>query len=872
MLTAWIGGIVASSARHPVIVLLLALILTAVASVYASRHFAMTADTAELISTEHLWRQRELAYEAAFPTLQKLTVVVIDGATAEISETAAARLGAALAGNSRLFHNVRRPDGGSFFDRNGLLFLAPDKVKETLEGLLRSQFLLATLAADPSLRGVLTTINGTLQGVAHGQARLGDIEPLMNALAATFDKSLAGEAAYFSWQALVAAQPAGASGARLQTRRVLLVQPVMDYTQLQPGAAAGNAIRVTARDLGLDPAHGVSVHLTGPVPLGDEEFASLAEDWHLVAAAMVVSLLGILWMAVHSVRVVLAILVTTVLGLIMTAGLGLLSTGRFNLISVAFIPLFVGLGIDFSIQFSVRFLAERSADAELRAALTRAGRGVGRPLALAAAAIGVGFFAFLPTSYIGVAELGVIAGLGMAIAFGLSITFLPALLSLLRPAPGMMREVGYSALAPIERFLGRNRRSVLTAGLLVAVIAGALLPFVRFDFDPLHLKSPKVESMVTLRSLTSDPDWTPNTINVLAPSLAAASPIARRLASLPEVSRVVTLESFVPTHQDEKLALIHGAASRLDPLLRAAPVPPPFDAELQGDLAATAAALREAAPESSTDAAARSARQLAKALERLQQSTPEVRAAASQAVSQPLGVMLGRVRALLQAEPVTRESLPANMVDDWVAKDGRARIQVFPQPGREDDESLWRFAQAIQADAPDATGVPISIRAAGETVVEAFEQAGLYSALAITLILSATLRRVRDVFLTMVPVLLSGLLTFATCAVLDLPLNFANIIALPLLFGVGVAFNIYFVMAWRAGETAPLQSSLMRAVLFSALTTATAFGALWLSSHPGTASMGRLLMISLGWELFVTLVFRPALLARPAANQPGTQT
>jgi len=124
----------------------------------------------------------------------------------------------------------------------------------------------------------------------------------------------------------------------------------------------------------------------------------------------------------------------------------------------------------------------------------------------------------------------------------------------------------------------------------------------------------------------------------------------------------------------------------------------------------------------------------------------------------------------------------------------------------------------------------------------------------------------RDVVLTMLPVMLSGLLTFATCAALGLPLNFTNIIALPLLFGIGVAFNIYFVLAWRAGETAMLQSSLMRAVVFSALVTATAFGALWLSSHPGTASMGRLLMISLGWELLVTLLFRPALLALPAAR------
>jgi len=871
MLTSLIGRIVAASARHPLIVLLFAVALTAVALVYSSRHFAMTADTAELISTKHEWRQRELAYEAAFPSLQKLTVVVIDGATAELSESAAARLAAALAGKPTLFKSVRRPDGGPFFDRNGLLFLAPDKVKETMEGLLRSQFLLATLAADPSLRGVLATITATLQGVSHGQARLGDIEPLMSALAATFEKALAGEAAYFSWQALMAADAVGEPAARRQFRRVLLVQPVMDYTQLQPGAAASDAIRAAARSLGLDPSHGVSVHLTGPVPLGDEEFASLAEDWHLVAAAMVVSLLGILWVAVHSARVVFAIVVTTVIGLIMTAGIGLLATGRFNLISVAFIPLFVGLGIDFSIQFSVRFLAERNFHPELRVALTEAGLGVGRPLALAAAAIGVGFFAFLPTSYIGVAELGVIAGLGMAIAFGLSITLLPALLSLARPAPGGMREVGYHSLAPVEAFLGHNRRIVLVIGLLVAVLSGALLPFVRFDFDPLHLKSPTVESMVTLRALTSNPDWTPNTINVLAPSLAASAPIMRRLAALPDVSRVVTLQSFVPAQQDEKLALIHAAAARLGPALRAVPMMPPSDPELQQDLAAAVAALRQAAAGSPTDSAAGPARHLAEALDRLQRAAPDVRAAAAEAVVMPLGVMLERVRALLQAGPITSESLPADIVADWIAKDGRARIQVFPQPGREDEGALWRFAQAVQADAPDATGVPISIRAAGDSVVVAFLQAGLYSAIAITLILAVVLRRVRDVILTMVPVLLSGLLTFATCAVLDLPLNFANIIALPLLFGVGVAFNIYFVMAWRAGETAPLQSSLMRAVLFSALTTATAFGALWLSSHPGTASMGRLLMISLGWELLVTLLFRPALLARPPAQHPSAR-
>ncbi len=853
-----IGRVVAASTRHPVVVLLLAVVLTGAALVYTAQHFAMTANTAELISTKLEWRQKELAFEAAFPQLENLTMVVVDGETPELADAAARRLAAALLEKPSLFRTVRRPDGGAFFDRNGLLLLALDEVAATTKGLMRAQPLLAPLAADPSLRGVLTSISNTLQGIKQGQATLHDIEPAMMALAETFEKAAAGQPAFFSWRTLIAGAPAGPRA----TRHVVLVQPVMDYAALQPGLAASTAIRATAQALGLDPAHGATVRLTGPVPLADEEFATLTEDAHLILGAMIAALLGILWLAVRSARVVIAILVTTLVGLIMTAAIGLLATGRFNLISVAFIPLFVGLGVDFSIQFSVRSLAERLIHPNLKAALTVTGTSIGRALALSAAAIGAGFFAFLPTTYIGVAELGTIAGLGMIIAFALSIVLLPALLTLLRPPAGRMAEVGFTMLAPVDTFVRRHRRAVLAMALVAAVVSCALLPLVRFDFNPLDLKSSKVESMATLQALASDPDWTPDAINVLAASLAASETLVRRLDALPEVSRTVTLNSFVPVQQKEKLALIGNAAMLLKPILDVSTLAPPSDSVLQHSLATTAASLRQASTDT-TDSAAGAARRLADALERLQAAAPDVRAAAASAVVTPLRIMLDQTRALLQAGPVTLETLPTELVADWIAKDGRARIQVLPRDSGEDNASLRHFAEAILKIAPDATGRPISISASGDSVVEAFLQAGVYSVLAITLLLALALRRVRDVVLTMLPVLLSGLLTFATCAALGLPLNFANIIALPLLFGIGVAFNIYFVLGWRAGETAMLQSSLMRAVVFSALTTATAFGALWLSSHPGTASMGRLLMISLGWELLVTLLFRPALLARP---------
>jgi uncharacterized protein len=861
--TSLIGRTVAASARYPWIVLLFITGLTIAALVFTARNFAMTADTTQLISQRLDWRQREVAFDSAFPQLYDLTMVVIDGATPELADDATRRLIASLKDRRDLFRTVRWPTGGPFFEREGLLFLSLEEARSATSGLVKAAPLLVRLRADPSLRGVLGVLSEMLMGVRNGEASLQDIEPAMAAFSETFEDAVAGRPAFFSWRTFFIDRKATSR----ETRHVLLVQPVMDYAALQPGAAASDAIRHIAGSLSLDPTHGVTIRLTGPVPLADEEFASLAEDVHIVLGTMLVALLGILWLAVRSARVVLAIVVTTLAGLVFTAACGLLVIGRFNLISIAFIPLFVGLGVDFSIQMSVRALAERLVHPTREAALVEAGSSIGRALALSATAIGAGFFAFLPTSYIGVAELGAIAGFGMVVAYVLSIVLLPALLALLRFGPPRMAEIGFTMFAPIDRFVNRNRRGVLASALVAGVVALALLPLVRFDFDPLNLKNRNAESMATLKALAADPDWTPYAINVLAPSLAEAKALSPRLAALPDVSRVVTLQSFVPLEQKEKLELVDDAASVLGSALenvsfRAAP----SDEELQKRLASTVAALQSTAGAAEEGPASRSVRRLADALGRLEAATPDVRARAQLAVTVPLSIALDQIRTELKASPVSVETLPPELIDDWMTKDGRARIQVLPSSGRTDNEFLRRFSAAVLKIAPNASGAPISTSASGDSVVEAFVQAGVYSAVAIVVLLALVLRRATDVMLTMAPILLSGLLTFATCGVFDLPLNFANIIALPLLFGVGVAFNIYFVTAWRAGETAMLESSLMRAVVFSAIVTATAFGALWLSSHPGTASMGRLLMISLGWELLVTILVRPALLSRPPAR------
>jgi len=854
-----IPALVALSVRAPRRMLLLALLLVTLALGFAVRNFAMTTDTGALISPQVDWRQQERTMETAFPQLRDVMLVVVDGATPELAQDATDRLAKALAADPAHFRRVEQPDGGDFFAREGLLYQSPSEVRQMTASLVEAQPMLGPLASDPSLRGVATALSTMLEGVAHGDAQLGQIARPMRALSTAAEQAAAGKPAFFSWQKLLAE---GGSVSRTQ-RRLILVQPVLDHSALMPGEAATRALISSAARLGLDQQHGVRVRLTGEVPLADQEFATLAENIGLVAAVMWLAMLLTLWLAIRSVRLVLAIVVTIIAGLVVTTALGLLTVGRFNLISVAFIPLFVGLGVDFGIQLCVRFNAERAKDDDVRAALSRAASALGIPLLLAAGAICLGFTAFLPTAYIGIAELGVIAGCGMAVALLFSVTLLPALVMLMPPRKASATPPS-PRLAKLDDLLIRKRHMVLWAFGLSMIGSIALLPLVRFDFNPLHLRDPASPAMATLTDLMRDPDRTPNTIDVLASNDGEARALAKRLAQLPEVGQVISIDSFVPDEQPAKLAMISDASLLLDPTLNPFDLAaPPTDRETVAALSKAAAELRAAAG-IKTDAPASDARRLANAFERLARGAPSLRERFGHIVAMPLVTMLDQIRMALQAQPVTRATLPAELQHDWITPDGRMRLQVFPRGNSNDNDVIAQFRAAVTKVTPKISGLPVATQAAASTVAFAFIQAGVLALGLVSILLFVALRDIKEVAFTLAPVVLSGFLTLGTCVLIGQPINFANIIAFPLLFGVGVAFHIYFVMAWRGGATDLLQSSLARAILFSALATGTAFGSLWLSHHPGTASMGKILMISLIWTLICALIFEPALLGPPA--------
>jgi hopanoid biosynthesis associated RND transporter like protein HpnN len=834
----------------------LALAFSAASAVYVVRHFAVKTDINELISPDLPWARRVAQFVDAFP--QREILVVIDAPTPELVDQAAAKLRLALEARQDILPAVRQLQSGSFFERNALLYLPTDEVKRVADWLTGAKPLIRTLAADPSLRGTLDTLSLGLIGVQSKALTLDDMERPLAMAADTAEAILASRPATFSWQVLVNGKPAEPR----DLMRFIEVRPKLDFGALEPGRAATDAIRQTAANLGLATDYSARVRLTGLVPIDDDELGTIKQNAGLNAVVSLLAVVTILWLALGSARIIFAVAVSITFGLAISAAWGLLLVGALNLISLGFFVLFVGLGVDFGIQFSVRYRAERHDCGDLHVGLHSTAMKAGGPLALAAAATAVGFSSFLPTEYRGLSELGQIAGCGMIIAFLTSITALPALLALLNP-PGEFHSMGFAALAPVDRFLERHRIPVVVLTGLAVLSASPLLLFLPFDFNPLHLRSAKVESVATFLELRKDPQTGVNAVEIIAPNLDAANMIAHRLSELPQVSQTITLSNLVPDDQDAKLKLIGDAAGAIDPSLNPKEIKPPAtDGENIAALISTADFLLGIAG-NKLGLGAYEAQRLSGALSRLANADPLVREHAETTIVKPLHWSLDQLRQQLKPQRISAETIPRELAREWITPDGRARVKVLPKGDPDDTAVLRDFVRAVLAIEPNATGEAVALYESGNTVVRAFIEAGLFALSAIVVLLWITLRRLGDVLLTVVPLLVAGVVTLELCVALKLPLNFANIIALPLLLGVGVAFKIYYIMAWRAGKTALLQSVLTRAVIYSAMTTATAFGSLWMSSHPGTSSMGKLMALALLCTMAAAVFFQPALMGPP---------
>ncbi|MGE0748211.1 MAG: MMPL family transporter [Rhodospirillales bacterium] len=859
---AWVGW--ASRLAWPV--LLLSVAVTAALLAYTAAHLRINTDSSSALSKDLPFRQHYIAYKEAFPWAAAPLVVVIDGASADAAAEAADTLAAAMAARRDAFAGVLNPAGDPFLQRNGLLYLDEAKLESLADRLAAAQPLLATLARDPSLRGLFEVLGLAVDDLATGSPG-GDAAQLAPALAAIGDV-LDGRAAAVSWRELMMG-----ADARDGRRRFVLAMPRLDYASLKPAQTAMAAVREAAAALGLTPENGVRVRLTGAAALDTEELQSVqtgASRASFLSLGLVTLLLAV---GLRSWRLSVSVLVTLVIGLAWTAGFAAVAIGELNLLSVAFAVLFIGLGVDFGIHYALRYREAVEGGLAQDAALRTAGGAVGGSLVLAAVAASIAFLSFVPTPYRGVAELGIISAAGMAIAVVLSLTLLPALCRLL-PYPSPPTPEPPPSAGALSGWILRHRRAIAGAGIAIAAAAALLVPQLRFDYDPLDLKDPTRESVSTLRELVSDPHTPRYTISVVAPDLAAADALATRLKDLSTVGRTITASNLVPQGQEEKRAAIDQVALLLGPALDGeSPEPAPDDAARAAALRAFAGKVAVLLDGGYRGPLAPALAGLRAGIERALAGGTDLAALERRLVGS-LPRQLETLRQALDPTEVRLDNLPDVLRAQYLAADGRARVEVVPkEPIAGNDTAFRAFVADVQSVAPDATDSPVVVLAAGDAVLNAFVVASLIAIVVITALLFVLLRRAWDVCMVLVPVVLAALTTIGFTVVADLAFNFANVIVLPLLIGLGVASGIHLVARARyGGSAALLATSTPRAVMYSALTTVASFGSLAVSSHRGTASLGELLTVSITLTLIYALIVLPALLFstrrydRPAAQ------
>lgn len=810
--------------RRPWAMLGPALGLCLLALAAAACWLRIEADPASLVDEDLPFMQAYETWKQAMPQLRRGTILVIDAPTPEAAAAIQTRLGEAMAARPDLFRSLYLPGSGDIFARAAALYLPVDRLQAMTDRLAQIQPALAAVAGRPDLAGL-----------AEARALLGnDCEAagvidamLADAAAAT----ASGAPATWSWQRLVlgpAAPPA---------RRLILYQGTLDDTDAAVTQAARAAVLSIVADAGLDATPGVSIRMTGRGALSDEEVERGLADLTVAGIASMVAIVVVLLAGLRTWRTVLATVLVLAIGLLWTAGFAAAAFGTLTLLSAAFAVLFVGLGADVVIHL----LLGRRELGPLPAA-----RAIARPLALCTLTTAIGFLAFVPTSYSGLAQLGIIAASGMALALLAAFTVLPALLALLegraRPIPGVFRPIGRHA----------GRRGLAWAVVAVTgLLAAASLPLalsLGFDFNSVNLQDPDAPSVTALRDLTEDGLATPRALSLLAEDAGDATAIERELEVLDSVAAVTWRDGYIPDDQEAKLAILGDAAFYLWGLFDR-PAPPPLDAD---ERAQALEALRYAAVCGNA----------AGTLAYLEQDAALQQAFEKQVMAD-LPALLADLELMLETGPVTPADLPPALLDRLEAGDGRLALTVLPAGSPSDTEAVARFVDDVTDRYPAATGQPALEAGIGAIVVTAFGEAIALAFAAVVVVLALLLRRARDVALALVPLLLAALFTAATARLLGQPLNYANVIVLPLLFGLGVDNGIHMVSRWRTagGLDGLLASSTPRAVVLSALTTLASFASLAFVGQQAIASLGVMLTVAMIWLLVTTTVVLPALMA-----------
>lgn len=860
------------SERRPRAVLLATLAFAAAALACAVLRLGIDADPQALLDPDLPFQVRDRAFAEHFPVLNNALLVVVDGPDGESARSAARALAERLRARADRFTEVYVPGAAPFFERNALLYRSVPELEQFSEHMARIQPVLGELSASPDLQTLSRVLRLGIDSAAGDPAAAAQLSGVLDQLSRAAALVYAERPLFVSWEGALL----GGTSFDPTRRAVIVAQPVLDFERVLAAAPAIDAIRSDAAALSLRPEHGIEVRITGYPALNHEEMLGLVWDVGLSGVASFAIVLALLFAAFRCVPVVIAAASTLLVGLAVTAGFAALAVGSLNLVSIAFAVMFIGLGVDYSIHLGLHYLDARRAGRAHGPALEAATREVGEALLLCTGTTAIGFLSFVPTDYRGVGELGLISAAGMLVILTLTLSFLPALLGTwchVDSPPPLRRGEGR-----VGRLIQRRAGSVAALALVIAIASAILAPRVRFDSNVVEMRNPDTESVRAFNDLLADSHASPWYIDVLEPSLEAAERKAAALAALPEVERVATLRDYVPGDQAEKREILADTALLLGPAPRAAQRFSPGPEEELAALRELAAALDVEWVRTSQTPLARSAEllrsELGTLLARLEQEPDS-----SEALARFEEMLLGRLperldqlRRMLDPEEVTLDSLPHELRERMISEDGSARIQVFPRDDLTDDRALERFVAAVRAKAPEAGGLPVNVVEFGRATSRSLRDASLLAFGSIALVLFLLWRRPVEVALVLTPLALAGASTIACMVLVDMPFNFANVIVLPLVLGMGVDSGIHLVERARLHGDAPdtlSDSTTARAILFSALTTLTSFSNLALSGHRGIQSLGILLTLGMAGMLASTLLVLPALIALRARRRSG---
>jgi hopanoid biosynthesis associated RND transporter like protein HpnN len=849
-------------------VVIVSALLTLFTTNYLAQNIRINTDTGDMLSAELDFRRHSEEISKSFPQFSDNLVIVIDGKTPDVADDAARTLTRHLNKSSEKYGRVRNPSDNDFLRRNGFLYLDIDEVYRLSDSLAEAQPFLGVLWRDSSLVGFLDILGLAIEeALKENNTQSIEISAILEAMNEVVKAQVRKEWGDLSWQELMIGTVSDEDKTRAN-RRILITQPPLDFTSLAPASNAMRGIRETVIDLGLIPENGVRVRLTGSAALSQEELESVKEGMGLagfISLSLVILLLGL---GLQSRWLVIATLVTLVMGLVWTAGFAILALGTLNLISVAFAVLFIGLSVDFGIHYGLRYKEEVEAGNAHDKALASSAEDVGTSLTLCAISAAIAFFSFLLTDYRGLAELGLIAGTGMFIALFANMTVLPAFLTVF---PNKNKQIeGKKQISLSSAMLFNKRQSIVICmvGLIIGIASIFTLPRVVFDFDPMNLRDSSRESVATIYDLMEDKRTNPYSITILAESLEEAQVLADKLEKLEPVSSTTTLADYIPENQLEKLQIISTMELFLGPSFNFAEKIKIYTSEdRKAALARFRIKLDTIGQRLTESPEGKAAKKLSRAIRGLFDTNPSNSRNFDDAIKEfetrLIRALPGQLLTLsqaLKAQAITLKNLPVEIRNDQVSSDGRAKLEVFATEDLRDRDALARFVSSVRTISPNASGSSVVILEAGNTVVRAFWQAGAISIILIFIVLLIVLKRFLNAVLVFIPLVLAALMTTAASMLFGLPFNFANIIVLPLLFGIGVAGGIHLVIREGKKGEKVFETSTPRAVLFSALTTIGSFGSIALSSHPGTSSMGYLLTISVILSLCCTLVVLPALM------------